>query len=142
MKILSYKYQVGTSYNFAAFIGNIFRLKTTESFELSFERLGGEYLPEKPEGFKDNVSVWKFPAFVTSQVIEEVIRNTCFECGGMMKDGIVMNNGELRIPTGEFSRGNYTPYKEGPATIKQCRKCISCGHSHIENQLLPINPHV
>lgn len=126
MKLISYKYQVGTGFNFAAFVGNIFKLKATESFELSFERLGGEYLAEKPEGFKENVSVWSFPVGVTASALENIIKNTCFQCGGLMKNSTVLDNEEIRVLT---SNG-YIPYKEGPAVVKHCRKCVNCGHSH------------
>lgn len=51
-----------------------------------------------------------FPSFITSQVIQEIIHNTCFVCGGLMQDSEVQNGGI------------------SPAI--KVRKCSSCGHSH------------
>jgi hypothetical protein len=130
MKLLSYEYQVGTSYNLAAFAGTIFKLKATESLELSMERLGGEFQPDLTS---EKAIVWKFPSYIHSNSIEEILKNTCFECGGLMENGTVIRNQEVRVLTDN----GYIPYPEGPATVQQCRKCTSCGHSHIQTDLLP-----
>ncbi len=51
---------------------------------------------------------WNFPMFITSQVIKEIIHNTCFKCGGLMKNGEQLES--------------FPP--------KQVRRCTTCGHSH------------
>ena len=65
------------------------------SFYNKFEYLGGKSY--------NSTNIWTFPSCVTSQIISEIIRNTCFMCGGLMKDGQVFIN---------------------------VRKCSQCGHSH------------
>lgn len=57
---------------------------------------------------------WNFPLFVGSQVIEEIIHNTCFVCGGLMKDYETV----VKVPN--TFRGKLT----------QVCKCTTCGHSH------------
>lgn len=61
------------------------------------EFLGGQRV------FKDRSDVWFLPSFVTSDVLQELIKNICYKCGGLMKDDLVLKN---------------------------VRKCTSCGHSH------------
>lgn len=75
---------------------------------------------------------WIFPSCVTSQIISEIIRNTCFVCGGLMKDAQALQN--TLVSSNDFgndanSRGT-TQSRVGPATIKNVRKCTQCGHSH------------
>ena len=55
------------------------------------------------------MNAWTVPSFITSQVIEEIIYNTCFACGGLMTNflDIKTTNGKLKI-----------------------RKCSQCEHSH------------
>ncbi len=77
-------------------------------------------------------NVWTFPACVTSQIISEIIRNTCFMCGGLIKDAQALQN--TLASFNDFgndadSRGT-TQSRVGPATIKNVRKCTQCGHSH------------
>ncbi len=67
-----------------------------------FARLGGQEIPITGD--------WVFPSFITSQVIQTIIHNTCFVCGGLMQDSEVQNGGI------------------SPAI--KVRKCTSCGHSH------------
>ncbi len=105
---------------------------------MSFERLGGKYLLEYLEAQGEQVTSFSFPLHVNKEILQTILKNTCFECGGLMKDGTVIKNQKFRVLTDN----GYIPYPEGPATLQQCRKCTSCGHSHIGNQLLPINPHV
>ncbi len=100
---MQFTINIGTDYSTVKFTAGIyntikFKLPVIESFENSFSRLGGIFLPEEEY-------VWKFPSFITSQVLQEVIHNTCFVCGGLMKDY-------------EYHSDHIV------------RKCQSCGHSH------------
>lgn len=104
---MKFEMQVGTDYSTVRFTAGIydtikFKLPVIESFENSFSRIGGTFHPE--EG-----CVWRFPSFITSEVIEEIIRNTCLVCGGLMKTELkdVDNIAAITV-----------------------RKCSSCGHSH------------
>lgn len=121
-------HKVGTDYSTVKFDARNFdtikfKLSVIESFENSFSRLGGK--------FQDDYS-WKFPAFITSEVIQEIIRNTCFVCGGLMEDSTAFQNSNVLF--NDFgddagSRGT-TQSRVGPAQQIKVRKCKSCGHSH------------
>ena len=113
MQLKSFNHKVTQDFVYATFIGNITKLLPIESFKLSFKRLGGIYCPEE-SGVHG--SVWKFPVSISSQVIEEIIHNTCFVCGGLMQDET------KEIETREGKRTDIYFIK--------VRKCCSCGHSH------------
>lgn len=81
-------------------------------YQIFFERLGGKY--------KNSLKNWTFPSFVTSEIIQEIIHNTCFKCGGLMKDD---NKLSLR-----FINSNQCSIKL--FNENKVRKCIQCGHSH------------
>ncbi len=116
-------HKVGTDYLTVRFTAEVFKLPVIESFEISFQRLGGE--------FQDDFT-WKFPVYITSEVLSEVIRNTCFVCGGLMKNGTSYQN--TLISSEDFGndigqRGT-TQSRMGKAKQIKVRKCLSCGHSH------------
>lgn len=90
------------------------------SFSDSLKRIGGE--PQK------TLKTWQFPSFITSQVIQEIINNTCFECGGLMKDGTAMVDQQFEFPSEEY--GTVKQTIPGHAKQIKVRKCTSCGHSH------------
>lgn len=116
--------KIGTNYSTVKFIKGIrFKLPVIESFENSFSRIGGK--------FQDN-GIWKFPSFITTQVIQEVIRNTCFECGGLMQDGEALDNTYVSFDDfgGDAGQRGTTQSKIGQPVIKIVRKCTLCGHSH------------
>lgn len=98
-------HKVGTDYLTVTFL-------TSQSFDFwasfanSLKVIGGE--PQT------TLRTWKFPSFITSQVITEIIHNTCFVCGGLMKDE------EITVKVPNTFRGNLT----------KTRKCTVCGHSH------------
>lgn len=126
---MQFEIQLGTDYSTVKFTAGIyntikFKLPVIESFETSFSRLGGVFLPEEEY-------VWRFPSFITSQVLQEVIHNTCFVCGGLMKDGQAIQNGVVKV-YGENERSIcYTPYVDPTNhSLIKVRKCSSCGHSH------------
>lgn len=129
MQLKSFNHKVTQDFVYATFIGNITKLLPIESFKLSFERLGGIYCPEE-SGVHG--SVWKFPVFISSQVIEEIIHNTCFVCGGLMKDGQALENTWVGSEDfgGDYGQRGTTISKIGQPVMKLVRKCSSCGHSH------------
>lgn len=99
------------------------RLINIEKLKETFQRLGGI--------MQANCSI-DFPLCITSEIIEEVIRNTCFVCGELMQDGVALDNTEVCFDDFGNDAGKYgtTCSKIGQPIMKQVRKCISCGHSH------------
>lgn len=94
---MQFEMSVGTDYSTVTF-----KTFGHANMKIVFERLGGK--------MTDNSYLnWLFPSFITSEVLEEVIRNTCFVCGGLMKDDLKDVNHIAAIPI---------------------RKCTVCGHSH------------
>lgn len=123
---MQFHYQkVGTDYATVIFTTDIFKIKkeVIDTFKKHFERIGGTC--------KEN-GKWKFPSFITSLVIAQIIHNTCFECGGLMKDGEALDNTYVSFDDFGNDAGQHgtTQSKMGHPIIKQVRKCISCGHSH------------
>lgn len=118
-------HKVGTNYSTVKFIGNYLSIdyRVRDKFIRYFQRIGGELT----EGGN-----WVFPAFVTSQVIQEIINNTCFVCGGLMQDSTALQNTNVSFDDfGEDSgsRGS-TQSRVGQAKQITVRKCCICGHSH------------
>ena len=70
-------------------------------FRELFYYLGARFI----RGQRDS---WEFPNFVSNETISEIIRNTCFECGGLMGDTWASDN----------------------VNSIHIRKCKVCGHSH------------
>lgn len=97
---MKFEINVGTDYSTVILDGN-HRPVVWESIFNSLTRLGGTC--------KGDAHLWNVPFFITSQVIEQVIHNTCFVCGGLMKTELkdVDNIAAITV-----------------------RKCSSCGHSH------------
>jgi hypothetical protein len=85
----------------------------------SFERIGGK--------MENTFTCWTFPAFVTRPLIDEIIHNTCFECGGLMKDGQAIRNGKLTV---EKQQGAIEYPDPNNHSLIKVRKCTVCGHSH------------
>ncbi len=92
------KPEIGTDYSTVILQGHL-SAKVLESLYDVFKKLGAIC----PNNHWDE---WKFPSFITAEVIQETIRNTCFVCGGLMRDD------------------------EHPYSFEKLRKCTSCGHSH------------
>ena len=112
------KHREGTDYS-------IIRFETFAHADIavSLKRLGGVEI---------ECLNWEFPSFITSQVIREVIRNTCFVCGGLMKDSTALQN--TLVSSNDFGndagqRGT-TQSRTGKARMLNVRKCSNCGHSH------------
>ncbi len=117
-------HKVGTDYSTVNF-QNIPKLgnKAWENLLFLFDRLG-----MKIEVYINQDRIYKFPKHITSEVLSEVIHNTCFVCGGLMKDGSAMVDQEF-----EFEHDIYGTIKQqvpGYAKQVKVRKCESCGHSH------------
>lgn len=92
----------------------------------SFERIGGKCT--------DLLKDWTFPVFISSQVIQEIIHNTCFICGGLMKDSTAMLQGKCHVKSYDNAIDTYQgtiEYPDNNSTRQiKVRKCSSCGHSH------------
>lgn len=125
-------HKIGTDYSTVKFTAGIydtikFKLPVIESFETSFSRLGGIFCPD--EGY-----VWKFPSFIASQVLQEVIHNTCFVCGGLMKNGQAIQEGKMFVSSYDSGVDTYQVQIEYPnpndSKVIKVRKCSACGHSH------------
>lgn len=129
MQLTEFNHKVSENFVYATFLGNIFKLLPTESLELSFERIGGVYCPDESG---THGSVWKFPVFISSEILKEIIRNTCFECGGLMKDGDALDNTWISFEDfgNDVGKRGTTMTKQGQPIIKKVRKCVNCGHSH------------
>lgn len=113
---------VGTDYSTVNFEATL-KLDVFEKLIHHFERLGGVMIGPK-------ASDWTFPSYITSEVIQEVIRNTCFVCGGLMKDSTAFKNQDIiEIPNG-LSMTSHVYSNAGEAKQIKVRKCSSCGHSH------------
>lgn len=106
---MQFEIQLGTDYSTVKFTGNYLSInyQVRDKFIRYFQRIGGEIT----EGGN-----WIFPKHITSEVIQEVIHNTCFVCGGLMKDGT------KEVKTREGKRTDLFFVK--------VRRCSSCGHSH------------
>lgn len=122
-----YHKEIGTDYATVTFTGHLYRLpvKAHNSLMNVLEKLGGIVDHEV------NSCEFKFPSFVSSIVIAQVIHNTCFECGGLMGNGIAIQNGVLKAPGDRESSICYTPYVDpNNHSVINVRKCTVCGHSH------------
>lgn len=94
-----------------------------QALQKVFEKLGGKLL-----GFPDyGIDNWEFPSFITSDVIQEIIHNTCFVCGGLMQDGEAIKNNTLFI---RKNQGTIHYEDHSSSKVIKVRKCSSCGHSH------------
>lgn len=96
----------------------------TGAFVNVFEKLGGT--------IKDSINHWDFPTHVSNETIAQVIRNTCFVCGGIMKDSTAFQNSNVSFTDFGDDAGSKgtTQSKVGPAQQIKVRKCTACGHSH------------
>lgn len=94
-----------------------------KKLEKLFYKLGGDFQPNVDKEYR-----WTFPSFITSQVIEQVIHNTCFVCGGLMKNSTAMVDQELEFDHDIY--GIVTQKVPGYAKQIKVRKCTACGHSH------------
>lgn len=99
-------------------------INSTEQFNNVFQKLGARPSFE-PE-------VWYFPIFVSNETISEIIKNTCFKCGGLMINSTGFQNRLVFFDdfgNDKGQRGSTGSYC-GPAEQKKVRKCNACGHSH------------
>lgn len=104
-----------------------FNDQVNATFKLVFKTLGG-----KPNFLINGDKQWRFPDHITSQTISEVIHNTCFVCGGLMKDSTALQNQLISFDdfgNDSGSRGTTQSRVDTPKQIN-VRKCSECGHSH------------
>jgi len=72
---------------------------------------------------------WEFPVNINNDTIIAVIKNTCFICGGLMKNSTALHNGDLYgLPDVVGKQTIYSQADE--AKLRKVRKCSHCGHSH------------
>lgn len=119
-----FSHKIGRDYVQVVFNEKMASVKGPAIFELweTFKRIGGN----SGLAFEG----WTFPTFVTSQLISEIIHNTCFVCGGFMENGIAFKNSDVvEIPNG-LSMTSHVWKEQGPAKQINVRKCSQCGHSH------------
>jgi len=118
-------HKVGTNYVTVTLSGKVSPLIWCEFFT-KLQYLGGK---QAVEGQSD---IWLLPTFVTSQVIEEIIHNTCFVCGGLMKDSTAFLNDCVSFDDfgNDAGQRGTTQSRVGEAKQVKVRKCSSCGHSH------------
>ena len=119
---MQFEHKVGTDYVTVNFY-SINKLKEESRIKLYevLNKLGMTF------GKGDEI---RFPKHITSKVLEEVIRNTCFVCGGLMKDSTAFKNQDIiEIPNG-LSMTSHVYSNAGEAKQIKVRKCSSCGHSH------------
>lgn len=99
----NYQERIGKDFCLVTFTGfNISKVAAKEKLFENLHIIGGQQTHFELE--------WIFPNFITSKVIERVIANTCFVCGGLMKD------------SKENRKDSVNPIL--------VRKCTKCGHSH------------
>jgi hypothetical protein len=101
-----------------------FNINVRKTFYDVFNAIGGKSI--------NSANVWEFPTFTTSDIIKNIIDNTCFVCGGLMKDGQALDNTWVGSEDfgGDYGQPGTTMSKQGQPVIKQVRKCTICGHSH------------
>lgn len=117
---MKFEINVGTDYSTVKFHSWKVRPSAVESILNSLHKLGGKYQRKQDH--------WLFPSYITSEVIQEVIHNTCFVCGGLMQDSTAMVDQEFEFE--HDIHGTVTQQVPGYAKQTKVRKCSSCGHSH------------
>lgn len=123
---MKFKYNESSEINTIKFMTPLkTKLVTITVLVKTFQRLGAKF----PNGTLGEI---EFPSFITSQVIQEIINNTCFVCGGLMTNGQALDNTWVGFDDfgGDAGQVGTTISKIGPPIMKNVRKCSSCGHSH------------
>lgn len=119
---MQFECKVGTDYSTVIFGDTPLKVRVIMILFSHYERIGGIC--------EENGGVWKFPLFVTPEVIQEIIRNTCFECGGLMKNSTAFKNEDVIEEPNGFSMTSHIFTGAGEAKQIIVRKCTVCGHSH------------
>lgn len=119
---MKFEMNIGTDYSTVTFTGHLYRLpeKAHKSLMNVFEKMGGVVDHEI------NSCEFRFPSFISSLVIAQVIHNTCFVCGELMKEGeAIVDHKYVYTDAGKELWKN----SEFAKRIN-VRKCTVCGHSH------------
>ena len=106
-------YEAGKDFTKVTFTADLFKMKQSiiEILRTTFERIGA---------IDNKNGTFMFPVFIDSSVIKTIIRNTCFVCGGLMKD-----DNKLSLPFINSNQCSVKLFKDN-----KVRKCVQCGHSH------------
>ncbi len=123
-----YQHKAGQGFVKVIFIAELFsntKFKQTviDQMTLLFNRIGGV--------IQEDYS-WHFPIFVSSNLLKEIIHNTCFVCGSLMKDSTALQNSLVSSDDFGSDAGSIgtTQSRSGIANRIKVRKCTQCGHSH------------
>lgn len=81
-------------------------------------------------GIEMSGNIWHFPDFINSEILQEIIFNTCFECGGEMKYGKSVRNRNITVESYDSYQGIIKYPDPNNCSIIRVRKCTVCGHSH------------
>jgi len=106
----------------------------TISFEeiIDFTKLNLDQVFQKIGGYQINNKEWSFPLFVSSQIIETIIKNTCFKCGGSMKPSKAFMNEIVSFNDfgNDAGQRGTTQSPVGKPELINVNKCSLCGHSY------------
>lgn len=118
-------HKIGDDFVNVEFKADIVTLKllNIEQLKQTLKRIGGV--------FQDDYT-FNFPLYITSQVISEIIHNTCFVCGGLMQDSTAIKNSLISFNDFGDDAGlrGTTQSRVGSSKMINVRKCVNCGHSH------------
>ena len=113
---------------------NIGKQQITISFEesLDFAKLNLNQVFQKIGGYQINDKEWSFPLFVSFQIIETIIKNTCFKCGGSMKPSKALVNTIVSFDDfgNDAGQSGTTLSPVGKPKLINVNKCSCCGHSY------------
>lgn len=116
-----YNYKVG--HNVQVKFTNDLPAKAAIQFHITMCLIGGKRI---------DVLSWEFPAFISSQILSQIIHNLCFVCGGIMQDSTAFQNQLVSFDDFGDDAGQKGTTQSRVGTAKQVivRKCTDCGHSH------------
>ncbi len=94
-------------------------------FREIFQCIGGDFV-------RGQKHTWSFPEEISDDVLSIIIKNTCFVCGGLMKDSTAFKNIRISFDNCENDIEQYgtTLNEIGPVKQVRIRLCMFCGHSH------------
>ena len=75
---------------------------------------------------------WIFPEYVSKEIVETIIKNTCFKCGGSMKPSKAFMNEIVSFNDfgNDAGQRGTTQSPVGKPELINVNKCSLCGHSY------------